>query len=133
MKTILHRAILLAMAVGAAGGLSAQSLTRLASPPVPGANDISQLSTSGNVAWPDGINYFTDNSAPAGQTFTTGASAMKLKSVAIKTAGLNSGGGYGSPASTPTYHLRIYSVSGGTATQLITFSAPNPGFTDGDW
>ena len=92
MKTILRKAILLAMAVGAAGGLSAQSLTRLNSAPVPEPDDLSQLSTTGNVAWPDGLNYFTDNSAPAAQTFTTWASAMKLKSVAIKTAGLNSGG-----------------------------------------
>lgn len=58
---------------------------------------------------------------------------MKLVSVAIKTAGVNSGNGYGTPASTPTYYLRIYSVSGTTASLLITFSAPNPGFTDGDW
>jgi hypothetical protein len=46
---------------------------------------------------------------------------------------LNSGNGYGTPASTPTYYLRIYSMSNSTATLLITFSAPNPGFTDGDW
>lgn len=123
MRTIRRRAILLAMAVGAAGGVSAQSLTTLASAPVPGPDDISQLSTSGNVTWPDSLNCFTDDSAPAGQTFTTGASPMKLKSVAIKTAGLKSGGSYGTPANTTTCHLRIYSVSGGTATQLISFSA----------
>jgi hypothetical protein len=58
---------------------------------------------------------------------------MNLVSVAIKTAGLDSGGGYGTPASTPTYYLSIYSMSGSTATLLVTFSAPNPGFTDGDW
>ena len=58
---------------------------------------------------------------------------MKLVSVAIKTAGLNTGGGYGTPASTPTYYLSIYSMSGSTATLLVTVSAPNPGFTDGDW
>jgi fibronectin type 3 domain-containing protein len=132
MKTILRRVILLAMAVGAAGGLSAQSLTRLVSAPVPGPDDISQLSTSSTTS-PDALNYYTDNGAPAAQTFTTGANAMKLKSVAIKTAGLNSGGGYGTPASTPTYYLRIYSITGGNATLLITFSAPNPGFTDGQW
>ena len=34
---------------------------------------------------------------------------------------------------TPTYYLRIYSMSGSTATLLVTFSAANPGFTDGDW
>jgi hypothetical protein len=101
--------------------------------PSPGTNDISQLSTGGNTTWPDGINYFTDNNPPAGQTFTTGTNAMKLVSVAIKTAGLNSGGGYGTPASTPTYYLRIYSMSNSTATLLVTVSAPNPGFTDGDW
>jgi hypothetical protein len=58
---------------------------------------------------------------------------MNLVSVAIKTAGLDSGGGYGTPASTPTYYLSIYSMSGSTATLLVTVSAPNPGFTDGDW
>jgi endoglucanase len=113
--------------------LCAQTLSSVGTAtPSPGPNDISQLSAS-NTTSPDGLNYFTDNSAPAGQTFTTGAGAMKLKSVAIKTAGLNSGGSYNSPASTPTYHLRIYSISGSTATLLITFSAPNPGFTDGEW
>ncbi|MEO7100216.1 MAG: cellulase family glycosylhydrolase, partial [Luteolibacter sp.] len=101
--------------------------------PTPGTNDISQLSTTGNQAWPDGLNYFTDNNPPAGQTFTSGANAKNLVSLAIKTAGLNSGNGYGTPSSTPTYYLRIYSLNGSTATLLNTFSAPNPGFTDGGW
>ena len=100
--------------------------------PTPGPNDISQLATS-NTTWPDGMNYFTDNNPIAGQTFTTGPNPMNLVSLSVKTAGLNSGGGYGTPASTPTYFLRIYSISGNTATHLITFSSPNPGFTDGDW
>ena len=122
------------LAIGLAGALHAQTLTDIGSAaPTPGANDISQLSTSGNKTAPDGLNYYTDNNRPAGQTFTTGTNAMNLVSVAIKTAGLNSGGGYGTPATTPTYYLRIYSMSGSTATLLITFSAPNPGFTDGDW
>ena len=121
-------------AVSLAGSLSAQTLTNLGlTAPTPGPNDISQLSTSGNVTFPDGINYFTDNNPPVGQKFTTGTNAMRLTSVAIKTAGLNSGGGYGTPATTPTYYLRIYSISNTTATHLITFSAPNPGFTDGAW
>ena len=101
--------------------------------PTPGTGDISQLSTTGNTVWPDGINYFTDNEPPVGQTFTTGAAAKKLVSLSIKTAGLNSGNGYGTPASTPTYYLRIYSVTGGTATLLDMFRAPNLGFTDGAW
>jgi hypothetical protein len=122
------------LAAGLAAGLSAQTLTNLgAVAPGPGPNDISQLSTSGNTTWPDGINYFTDNNPPVGQTFTTGTNATRLVSVAIKTAGLNAGGNYGTPANTPTYYLRIYSISNATATLLIAFSAPNPGFTDGAW
>ena len=114
--------------------LYAQTLSNLGlTAPTPGPNDITQLSTSGNTTWPDGINYFTDNNPPGGQTFTTGTNAMRLTSLAIKTAGLNSGGGYGTPATTPTYYLRIYSISNTTATFLIAFSAANPGFADGDW
>lgn len=105
--------------------------------PMPGPNDIAQLSTAGNQTWPDGLNYFTDNDdtkgGPAGQTFTTPAQTLNLVSVAIKTAGLNSGNGYGTPSSTPTLYLRIYSMSGTNATLLKTFSAPNPGYTDGAW
>ena len=134
MHSAIRSLILQFFAVGLAGSLSAHAFTDIGpAAPSPGTNDIFQLSTSGIQTWPDGLNYFTDNNPPAGQTFTTGTNAMKLVSVAIKTAGLNSGNGYGTPASTPTYYLRIYSVSGSTATLLITFSAPNPGFADGDW
>src|SRR5512135_2673741 len=106
------RSAMLFLAAGLASSLCAQTLTDLGpAAPSPGTNDISQLSTSGNQTWPDGLNYFTDNNPPAGQTFTTGTNAMRLVSVAIKTAGLNSGNGYGTPASTPTYYLRIYSVN----------------------
>ena len=134
MNITIRSIILQLLATGLAGGLYAQTLTDLGLvAPSPGTNDIYQLSANGNQTWPDGLNYFTDNSPPVGQTFTTGTNAMNLVSVAIKTAGLNSGNGYGTPSSTPTYYLRIYSMSGSTATLLITFSAPNPGFTDGDW
>src|ERR1035438_3759047 len=136
MNLVLRSAILF-LAAGLAGSLCAQTLADLGPvAPSPGPSDISQLSTQGNTAWPnkpDNINYYTDNNPPAGQTFTTGTNAMKLVSVAIKTAGLDSGGGYGTPASTPTYHLSIYSMSNSTATLLVTISARNPGFTDGDW
>src|ERR1039458_3385117 len=126
--------VLQLLAIGLAGVLHAQNLTNIGSAaPSPEVNDISQLSTSGNTTWPDGINYFTDNNPPVGQTFTTGTNALNLVSVAIKTAGLNNGGFYGTPASTPTYHLSIYSISNSTATLLISVSAANPGFTDGDW
>ncbi len=134
MNTAIHSLVLQLFAFGLAGSLCAQTFTDVGpAAPIPGTNDISQLSTSGNQTWPDGLNYFTDNNPPVGQTFTTGTNAMNLVSVAIKTAGLNSGNGYGTPASTPTYYLRIYSMSNSTASLLITFSAANPGFTDGHW
>ena len=134
MNDAIRRLIVLPLfAVGLAGRLYSQTLADIHSAPSPGPNDISQLSTTGDTTWPDGLNYFTDNNPPAGQTFTTGTNAMKLVSVAIKTAGLNNGNGYGTPASTPTYYLSLYSMSNTTATLLITVSAPNPGFTDGDW
>src|SRR5271157_2650239 len=134
MSNILCSIVLLLVTTGLAGGLNAQTLMDLGPvAPSPGTNDIYQLSTQGNQTFPDGINYYTDNNPPAGQTFTTGTNAMNLVSVAIKTAGLDSGGGYGTPASTPTYYLSIYSMSNSTATLLITVSAANPGFTDGDW
>ena len=134
----IHRSIVLLLFVtGLAGSLKAQTLTDIGTAaPSPGTNDIFQLSTNGNTAYPnkpDGINYYTDNNPPPGQTFTTGTNAMNLVSAAIRTAGLDSGGGYGTPTNTPTYYLSIYSMSGSTATLLVTVSAPNPGFTDGDW
>jgi hypothetical protein len=134
MNLIIRNLVLPFVAVGLAGVLHAQTLTDIGSAaPTPGTNDISQLSTQGNQKFPDTLNYYTDNDPPTGQTFTTGTNAMRLVSVAIKTAGLDSGGGYGTPASTPTYYLRIYSMSNSTATLLVAVSAPNPGFTDGDW
>jgi len=133
VNTAIRSLILQFFAVGLAGSLYAQTFTDIHSAPTPGTNDISQLSTQGNQTFPDGKNYYTDNNPPPGQTFTIGTNLMKLVSVAIKTAGLDNGGGYGTPASTPTYYLGIYSMSGSTATLLVTVSAPNPGFTDGDW
>ena len=137
MNLIIRNVVLSSVAVVAGGHLCAQTLTDMGSAaPTPGTNDISQFSTQGNTAYPnkpDNLNYYTDNNPPPGQTFTTGTNAMRLVSVALKTAGLNSGGGYGTPTNTPTYYLSIYSMSGSTATSLVTVSAANPGFTDGDW
>ena len=137
MNRIIRSLILQLFAIGLAGILHAQTLVDIGSAaPSPGTNDISQLSTQGNTAYPnkpDNINYYTDNNPPVGETFTTGTNALNLATVAIKTAGLNSGNGYGTPATTPTYYLRIYSMSNSTAMLLISFSAANPGFADGDW
>ena len=103
--------------------------------PVPGANDISQLSTIGNtqLTTSGGFNYFTDNVNPPGQTFTTGTNLLVLTSVALKTgsAPLNSSTNGLGPQ---PYQLQIFSVSGGVASPLATYtSAATFSYTDGDW
>ena len=133
--------VLLALGVSVGIARAQVSLTDIGTAnPTPGPNDIFQLSTNGNTAAhtpvtgkPDGLNYYTDNTSPPGQTFTTTSTSTNLLSVAIRTGGLDSGGGYGTPATTPTYYLRIYTVSGSSATLLQSFTLANPGFTDGDW
>ncbi|MGB7769685.1 MAG: putative Ig domain-containing protein [Verrucomicrobiia bacterium] len=137
MRTI---TLMFAAIVALAGFAHAQTLVDIgAANPTPGPSDIYQLSTNGNTAAhspagkPDGLNYYTDNAAPPGQTFTTTGTSTNLTSVAIRTAGLDSGGGYGTPGTTPTYYLRLYTVSGSTATLFQSYTFANPGFTDGDW
>jgi beta-galactosidase len=121
-----------------AGTIRAQTLTDLgANAPTPGANDISQLSTTGNQTSPDGLNYYTDNqtghgSGEPGQTFTTGANSAGylLTAVSLRTSGLGSYSGIGTPQ---PYYLHIYSVSGGNVTLLQTYTSANVTFSDGDW
>ena len=121
-----------------AGAIQAQTLTDLgATAPTPGANDVSQLSTSGNTASPDGLNYYTDNQSyhgagEPGQTFTTGnnSSGYTMTSLAIRTAGL---GNYKGIGTNQPYYLHIYSVSGATVTPLQTNTSANITFNDGDW
>ena len=66
--------------------------------PTPGPDDISQLNTNGNTTFPDGLNFFSNNSNPPGQTFTNGPNATDLIALAVRSSGLDSGGGYGTPA-----------------------------------
>lgn len=97
--------------------------------PTQGGSDVGQL-TGGTAR--DGLNYFSDNSTPPGQTFTTGSnvSGYGLTSLFIKTGGDNAN----NTATLQTYTLRIYSVSGSTATLLSTYVTDNLlGFPDGDW
>jgi hypothetical protein len=100
-----------------------------ATAPVPGAYDVSQLTAGADL---DGMNYFSDNSSPPGQTFTTGANpaGYTLTAIYLKTAGVDSGG----TATAKSYTLRLYSISGGTATLISTYVTDNTlGFPDGDW
>ena len=136
MKKYMRSAVLVFAACAMAGVAHAQvTLTDIGTTaPTPGPYDISQLSTNGNTAAtttgkPDGLNYYTDNNPPPGQPFTTTSTSTNLISVAIRTAGLDSGN-----ILTPTnYLLRLYSVTGSSATSVTNFSATTPGFVDGHW
>ena len=112
----------------------AQSLTDIGSGnPVPGTNDIFQLSTNGNQTLTGAFNYFTDNANPPGQTFTTGTNPLVLTSVAIRTgsAPLNSGNGGLGPQ---PFQLRLFSVASNTATLLNTYTSSSTfSYADGDW
>jgi hypothetical protein len=97
--------------------------------PTPGIYDIAQLTLGTDLG---GLNYFADNATPPGQTFTTGANpaGYSLTAIYLKTAGVNSS----ATGTAKTYTLRLYSISGSTATLLSTYLTDNTvGFTDGDW
>jgi autotransporter-associated beta strand protein len=125
------------LTVGALAGAGMQILDVGTATPVPGANDIPQLLTNGIATGgnaQDGLNYFSDNTPPPGQTFTTGPNpnGYIVNGIYIKTAGLNSGGGGTTTAQ--AYTIRLYSVSGSTATLLSTYVTTNLlTFPDGDW
>jgi hypothetical protein len=102
-----------------------------ATTPAPLPDDISQLSGLGPRK-PDGLNYYTDNSSPPGQTFTTGSdpSGYTLTSLAVHTAG-DSGQ---LPAGGQAYQLRLYAVSGSNAVLYATYTCQsNFTFVDNDW
>jgi hypothetical protein len=97
--------------------------------PTPGTYDIAQSSTGTDL---DGLNYFSDNNPPPGQTFTTSnnPAGYTLTAIYLKTAGNNSSG----TGTQQTYTLRLFLISGSTATLISTYLSDNTvGFTDGDW
>jgi hypothetical protein len=100
-----------------------------ATAPTTGIYDIAQLTVGTDL---DGLNYFSDNATPPGQTFTTGSNpaGYTLTAIQLKTAGVNSSG----TGTAKTYTLRLYSIFGSTATLVSTYLTDNTvGFTDGDW
>lgn len=121
----------------AAGMVQGQTLVDITNAPTPGPNDISQLSADGNTTDPDGLNYYTDNqiafgTGEPGQTFTTGTnqSGYVLTSLALKTAGLDSYSGIGTPQ---PYYLHFYFVSTALAMPVQTNLSSNITFNDGAW
>ena len=105
--------------------------------PVPAPYDISQLisgnwSTTTGQGDGDGLNYYDNNSAGAGQTFTTGnnVGGYTLTSLAVKTTGDNSGIG-----NSIQYYLHIYTMNGLNATLLQDYTnTPLTSITaSGDW
>jgi hypothetical protein len=133
--------MMLALAQMASGlAQSPASLTDLGpSSPAPGPWDVVQLSTAGNTTFPDGLNYYTDNetdhtAGEPGQTFVTPAATngFVLSSLALKSAGLDSGGG--SPGGAINYLLHVYSVSGGNVSLLASYISASPvSYAEGDW
>jgi hypothetical protein len=99
--------------------------------PTPGANDISQLlNTSQNN---DGFNYYTDNGIPNarnGQTFTTGSNPAGYT---LNTLYWKSAGGGNSFGTFQPYDLYIYSLSGGTATLVGSYTNIYGGGVENDW
>jgi hypothetical protein len=101
--------------------------------PVPGASDASQLVSSGTSADLDGLNYYSNNGSPPGQTFTTGSNpaGYAMPTLFVKTGGYGNGG---TATAAHNYNLRVYSVTSGIATLISTYNSDNAvGFTDGDW
>jgi autotransporter-associated beta strand protein len=104
--------------------------------PTPGTYDQSQLQTNSEATGgtaQDGLNYFSNNNPPPGQTFTTGPNAAGyiINGIYFKTSGLNSGSG---ATGSQAWTVRLYSVSGSTATLLSTYVTGNTvAFSDGDW
>ncbi len=127
---------LLAAVLALAGNAGAQVTATLTdfglTAPTPGADDQSQLTIPAGANSPDGLNYYFDNGTPPGQTFTTGSNpnGYVLSSLTIGTAG--NGGSL--PGAGQAYVLRLYSVSGSTATLLASYQSQNNfTFTETDW
>jgi autotransporter-associated beta strand protein len=99
--------------------------------PTLGTYDIYQTN-SGGVSQPPGLNYYFDNGNSPGQIFTTLSSqyGYVMDSVAIKTAG----GGGSLPSGGQALFLRIFSVSGSTATLVASYTSTNNfKFTETHW
>jgi hypothetical protein len=125
-KTLIPLGMILFMAASVRGASISDFGTTA---PALGANDVAQT-TGGSDR--DGLNYYADNSSPPGQTFITGSnpSGYGLTALYVKTGGYDAN----NTGTAQSYTLRIYSVSGSSATLISTYVTDNLlGFTDGTW
>ena len=129
INSFLAASVLLALAgMSPALAQTTANLTYLADgggnpiPPTAGPDDQSQL-TTGGVSNPPNFNYYVNNNPPPGQTFTTGTNpgGYILNSLSVFEPG-NSGG---MPGGGQAYLLRIYTVSGSSATLYASYISPN--------
>ena len=119
-------------------GHAAVSLSESGSAPTPGANDISQTSTTGNTANPNSKNYFSNDTVsskavPPGEKFTTAnnGTSYTMTDIYVQT-GNGSGNSIGGSTA---WTLYLYSVSGSTATLIASYPGLTTGvtFNNGDW
>jgi PKD repeat protein len=100
--------------------------------PTPGPFDQYQTNSGG---WNNsgGLNYFTDNGTPVGETFTTGTNTQGylLNSLSV----LFAGSAGGANLNNQNYTFSIYQISahGTTAFPLAVFTTTNYTLTYGDW
>jgi hypothetical protein len=130
--TTMIAAAALVVAGRARAQISATLIDYGSTAPTAAGDDAAQLDSLGYSFLPDGLNYYFDNRVPPGQTFTTGANASGyvLDSLLIST----SGDGGNLPAEGQAYTLRLYSMSGNTATLMATYaSQTNFTFAEFDW
>jgi hypothetical protein len=115
----------------ACSGYAQGIFDRGATAPVPGPDDISQLTSQANSG-PSGLNYYVDGNSP-GQTFTTGSNPAGYRLTTLYVQEQSGSAGGGQPGLS-AYTLRIFRVTETTATLLSTYVSTNQMMvTQGDW
>lgn len=136
-KTILRIiATIVAVGISASRCIAAVALTDIGpNPPTPGANDVSQLSTTGDTGSPGGQNYYSNNGSGTtspGETFTTSgtAASYSLTDIYVQT-----GNGSGGISASTGWSVYVYSLSGSTAQLVASYTnlATGVSFNSGDW
>jgi hypothetical protein len=103
--------------------------------PVPGSDDVYQLASDNDSKFPDGINYYDNNGNKPGQTFTTGTNPNGYVLNALYYLAGGPVVSDGSHSAGTVFTLRIYSMSGSSATLLSTYVNDNtsPAVPNNTW